>query len=107
MGGYPVSDLGQFNEQMMDYPDFHVPGTILIWGANPLRSNADCFQGFWITDCMKEGSKLVVIDPMINWMSAKAEVQIQIRPGTDAAVAMAMNHVIMEEDLYDHDFVEK
>lgn len=107
MGGYPVSDFGQFNEQMMDYPDFTVPGTILIWGANPLRSNADCFQGFWITDAMKRGSQLVVIDPMINWMSAKAAVQIQIRPGTDAAVAMAMNHVIMEEDLYDHDFVEK
>ena len=91
MGGYPVSDFGQFNEQMMDYPDFTVPGTILIWGANPLRSNADCFQGFWITDAMKRGSQLVVIDPMINWMSAKAAVQIQIRPGTDAAVAMAMN----------------
>ena len=107
MGGYPVSDMGQFNEQMMDYPDFTPPGTILIWGANPLKSNADCFQGFWMTDCYKKGSKFVVVDPMINWMSAKAEVQIQIRPGTDAAVAMAMNHVIIEEDLYDHEFVEE
>lgn len=106
MGGYPVPDMGQFNEQMMDYPDFTPPGTILIWGANPLRSNADCFQGFWVTDCMKAGSKLVVVDPMINWMSSKAEVQIQIRPGTDCAVAMAMNQVIIEEDLYDHEFVE-
>ncbi len=106
-GAYPVPDMGQFNEARYDYPDFQFPGTILIWGANPLKSNADCFQGYWITDCMKKGgSKLVVIDPMINWMSARAEVQIQIRPGTDCAVALAMNHVIIEEDLYDHDFVD-
>lgn len=107
MGSYPVSDFGQFNEQMLDHPEFQIPGTILVWGSNPLRSNADCFQGFWVTDVMKRGSKLVVVDPLINWMSAKAEVQIQIRPGTDAAVAMAMNHVIIEEDLIDHEFADK
>lgn len=107
MGGYPVPDMGQFNEARYDYPDFEFPGTILLTGGNPLASNADCYQGFWITDCMqKGGSKLVVIDPQIIWLSAKAEVAIQIRPGTDAAIAMAMNHVIMEEDLYDHEFVD-
>lgn len=108
MGAYPVPDMSQFNEARYDYEGYEYPGTILIWGGNPLISNADCFQGFWITDCMQRGgSKIVVVDPQVIWLAAKAEVFIQVRPGTDCAVALAMNHVILEEDLYDHDFVDR
>lgn len=107
MGGLPEPDMGQFNESRYDHPQYEFPGTILIWGSNPLISNADAFFGAWITDCMqKGGSKLVVVDPRVNWLASRAEVYIPIRPAADGAVAMAMNTVIIEEGLYDHEFVE-
>ena len=56
---------------------------------------------------MKEGgTKLLVLDPSCTWLASKAEVWLPVRPGTDAAVVIAMLGVIIEEDLYDHDFVE-
>ena len=45
------------------------------------------------------GTKLITVDPRITWMAAHSEYHIQVRPGTDAAVAMAMLHVMIEEDL--------
>ena len=70
-------------------------------------TNADGFLGHWIVECMRHGTKLLNVDPRITWMAAHAEVNLQVRPGTDAAVAMAVLNVIISEDLYDHDFVEK
>ena len=80
---------------------------MLICGNNALISNGDGFFGHWIVDVMKEGgTKLLVLDPSCTWLASKAEVWLPVRPGTDAAVVIAMLGVIIEEDLYDHDFVE-
>ncbi len=78
-----------------------------IWGNNPVVSNADGFYGHWVVDLMKRGTKLIVIDPRLTWLASKAELWLQIRPGTDAALALGMLNVIINEDLYDHDFVDK
>ena len=56
---------------------------------------------------MKRGSKLIVVDPRRTWLANKSEHFLQLRPGTDAALAMAMLDVIIKEDLYDHDFVDR
>ena len=56
---------------------------------------------------MKRGSELIVIDPRVTWLAAHAAWHIQLRPGTDAAVGLGMLNVIINEDLYDHEFVEK
>ena len=50
--------------------------------------------------------RLVVADPRVNWLATRAEVHLQLRPGTDGALALGLLNVVVEEDLYDHEFVE-
>lgn len=90
-----------------DNPEWVAPKNIFVWGNNPLIANADGNLGHWVIDCMKRGSKLIVVDPRLTWLAAKADLWLQIRPGTDSMLALSMGKYIMENDLYDHEFVEK
>lgn len=106
-GDVMVADCAQTVPDGYDNPDFKSPEVIVIWCCYPLVSNADGFLGHWLIDEMRMGSKLIVIDPRLNWMAAQAEYYVQIRPGTDGALALGMINIIIQEDLYDHDFVER
>ena len=83
------------------------PECIVLWGKNPTESNGDGFFGHAIVDLMKRGTKLVTIDPRLTWLGARAEYHLQVRPGTDPAIGLGLLNVIINEDLYDHDFVEQ
>ena len=108
LGGPSVVDCGQYDARRYDSPEYEYPEVILQWGCNAIMTNADGFLGHWIIDCMRQGgTKLITVDPRITWMAAHSEYHIQVRPGTDAAVAMAMLHVMIEEDLVDHEFIDK
>ena len=72
----------------------------------PRMQGMNAVLGHWIIDCMRRGSKLFVVDPQVTWLSAHAEQYIQVRPGTDAALALAIGHVMIEEELYDKEFVD-
>ena len=63
------------------------------------RANSDGTLGHWIVESMKRGSKLMVMDPKLTWVAGKADVWFQVRPGTDAALALALCNVIIEEGL--------
>jgi anaerobic selenocysteine-containing dehydrogenase len=106
-GGLPVVDCAQFFKDRYDNPEYVKPEVIIIWGCDPIVSSADGFIGHWITDLMKMGTKIIMIDPALRWTASRAEMWLRIRPGTDAALALGMLNVIINEDLYDHDFVEK
>ena len=106
-GSTGIADMGQALEKRFDDPRYHVPDMMLIWGNNPIVTNADGFFGHWVIDCMKRGMKIIVVDPRLTWLASKAEAWIQLRPGTDGAVALAFLHVMIEEGLYDAEFVEK
>ena len=106
LGDTFIADCGQLNEARFDHPDYRRPDLFIIWGNNPLRANADGFYGHWIIDCMRRGSELFVVDPQVTWLSAHAKLYVQVRPGTDAALALAIGHVMVEEELYDKEFVE-
>ena len=56
---------------------------------------------------VRNGSRLVVADPRKIWMSGIAEKHMQLNPGTDVWLLNAMAHVIIEEDLVDHEFIEQ
>lgn len=102
--------LGDYSQQFAlryDDPRWEVPETIIIWGNNPIVSNSDGLYGHWVVDCMKRGSKLIVMDPRATWLASKAEYHLPIRPGTDGAMALTMLNIIISEDLYDHDFVDR
>jgi len=102
-----IADCSQFFEDRYDNPEWRAPEIILLWGNNPLPSNPDGFLGHWIVDCMRRGSKLIVVDPRLTWLAAKAKHWLKVRPGTDAALALGFLNVIINEELYDKEFVEK
>ena len=53
----------------------------------------------------ERGMKLIVVDPRKTPTTAIADIHLQLRPGTDGALALSMAHVIINEKLYDQDFV--
>jgi anaerobic selenocysteine-containing dehydrogenase len=106
-GAYCVLDASQFLEKRYNSPEWTPPKYIILWAQYPAAGCHDGFFGHWIVDCMRRGSKLIVIDPRATWFSSRAEVHLQNRPGTDGAIAMGMLNVIINEELYDKEFVEK
>jgi len=105
-GGDQVADMSQFLPGRYDDPKYQRPEVLVIWGNNPIIANSDGFFGHWVVDLMKKGTKLIVIDPRLTWLASKADVWLRIRPGTDAALALAMINTIVKEELYDKDFVD-
>lgn len=81
------------------------PKCIVMWGCNPLWTNPDEYKGvsFWRT--YQKGAKLIVIDPRKGFLAKRADLWLQIRPGTDAALVLGFHNVIIEEELYDKEFV--
>ena len=82
-----------YKRQRYDNPDWQRPDLIVIWGNNPIVSNSDGLYGHWVVDCLKRGSRAIVIDPRMIWLASKAELYLQIRPGTDGALARSLIHI--------------
>ena len=76
---------------------------ILIWGSNPVVSNLH----FWsrCQEAKRRGARLVCVDPWRNQTARRCHQWVAPRPGTDAALALAMMHVIIGEGLHDADYV--
>ncbi|MBE6473875.1 MAG: dehydrogenase [Coriobacteriaceae bacterium] len=106
MGCYTCPDFSMQFPDRYDNPEWVAPKNIFVWGNNPLIANADGNLGHWIVDCMQRGSKLVVVDPRLTWLASRAELWLQLRPGTDSMLALAMSKYIIENKLYDAEFVE-
>lgn len=81
------------------------PKCIVLWAVNPLWTNPDEYKGVDFWRAYKKGASLIVIDPRKNFYTRKADLWLQLRPGTDAALAMGFFNVIIQEELYDKDFV--
>lgn len=78
---------------------------IILWACNLLSTNAHLWP--FIDEARKRGAKLVVIDPVKTGTTAMADLHLRPRPGTDAALALAMIHVIIREGLVDRDYVDR
>jgi len=76
---------------------------ILVWGANVTESQIQTWH--FIADAIENGAKLIVIDPRLSIIAAKADVWIRPKFGTDPALALSMINVIIENNLYDKEFV--
>jgi anaerobic selenocysteine-containing dehydrogenase len=104
--GYPEIDFAGTYPDRYDNPNYVQPKWIMEWGKNPLMSNPDGFFGHSLIDMMKRGTELIMIDPRMTWLGTRSKYVCQLRPGTDAALALAFINVIINEELYDKDFVE-
>ena len=76
---------------------------ILIWGSNSVGSNLH----FWrlAQEAKRQGAKLVCIDPRKTETADKCHVHLAIRPGTDAALALALMHELIVNNWLDHDYI--
>jgi anaerobic selenocysteine-containing dehydrogenase len=84
-------------------PDLEKAGCILYWGYNPSVSRL--VHATATVDAVKRGARLVVVDPRRTGLASKAEHWLQVRPGTDAALALGLIHVMLEQGWYDEAFV--
>jgi anaerobic selenocysteine-containing dehydrogenase len=76
---------------------------IILWGTNTVVTNLHLWP--LVTQARRAGARLVVIDPLRTRTAAEADWHIQPLPGTDAALALGMMHVIVEEELHDKRYV--
>ncbi|MCF8029040.1 MAG: molybdopterin-dependent oxidoreductase [Desulfobacteraceae bacterium] len=86
-------------------PDYANSRCMLLWAHNPEKSWPGLYMND-IRDGLKNGAKLIVVDPRGTRLAKKADHWLQIRPGTDVAMALCFMHVIIENELYDKAFVE-
>ena len=78
---------------------------IVIWGGNPIVTNLHLWPR--IREAKAAGATVVVIDPVRTRTAAAADWHVQPRPGTDAALALGMMRVSVDEDLHDADYVAR
>ena len=87
-------------------PDYeHPPEVIVLWGVNPQFTSVA--QHRRIARALEEGTRLVVIDTVDTWYTRRAELWVRPRPASDLALTLGVIHVVIEEGLYDSEFVEK
>ncbi|QTA85738.1 molybdopterin-containing oxidoreductase family protein [Desulfonema magnum] len=93
-GFYPVADF------------HHQSKTVILWGSNVTGTNEEGEICSLLLNQIKQGTELIVVDPKKTDLAKKAKFWLQIKPGTDNALALAFLNVIIEEGLYDKAFVE-
>src|SRR4030042_2685460 len=84
-------------------PDLKNAKCLLVWSANPFHTNPGSARA--ILKGKEKGMKLIVGDPRETPTTALADIHLQVRPGTDGALALAMANIIINEKLYAQDFV--
>ncbi len=86
------------------FSDIENAKLVVIWGKNP-AAHCPPHDFKKIEEAHKRGARIVVIDPRRTVMAKYSNAEwIPIRPGTDAALALGLCNVIIEEELYDEDF---
>ncbi len=92
-------------------PDYENSKLIIFWGVNPANTTRFCcyasYDGYnkIIPRARDKGAKIVVIDPIRSETASFADIWIHPKIGTDSALGLSMIHTIINEDLYDEEFV--
>jgi len=84
-------------------PDYERAGCILLWGHNP--STSLLAAATKVADARARGAKLIVVDPRRIGFAVKADCWLRVRPGTDAAIALAIAGVMIDQGWFDAEFV--
>lgn len=92
-GYYPVVDFKQPTE------------LVVLWASNPTATHEEGGIASQLMARLRDGARLMVIDPHCGEMAERADLHLQIRPGSDAALALGLINVIISQKLYDEDFV--
>jgi len=93
-GFYPVTDF------------HHKSELVILWGSNLTATNEEGEICRPLIDQLKQGTRLIVVDPRKTVLAGRAEHWLPIRPGTDHALALSFLEVLVETNRYDRNFVE-
>ncbi|MEI2733846.1 MAG: molybdopterin-dependent oxidoreductase [Rhodoblastus sp.] len=96
-GDFPVSD----------YTGGTPPACIMFWGHNPLNSGPDGETRFNVREALAANPRTIVVDPRRTELARNADIWLQLRPGTDDALALSFLNTIIQEKLYDEEFVRQ
>jgi anaerobic selenocysteine-containing dehydrogenase len=92
-GFYPVADF------------HHKSDLVLLWGSNITATNEEGEICSLLVKQLRQGTKLIIVDPRKTVLSGRSEHWLQVQPGTDHALALAFLNVIIAQKAYDKDFV--
>ncbi len=86
-------------------PDYDRTAVMVEWGA----CRPETHLPFWrmIRKALKRGAKLIVVDPVRSKIADRADLWLQVRPGSDGALALGLIQVFIEEGLYDREFASR
>ncbi len=91
--GVPPEEMGEHSE------------LVVVWGANPVHTHVNLMTH--IARARRRGAPLVVVDPYRTATAEKADLHLPLRPGTDAALACAVMHVLFAEGYADRDYLAR
>ncbi len=80
---------------------------VVLWGYNPAATNPVFFGQYVEKAVLDNGAKLIAVDAVKTQSAKYADIYLQPYPGTDLAIILAMINYVIENDLYDKDFVAK
>ena len=89
----------------IDMEQFENARLILIWGSNPIVSSLHLWSR--VQEAKRRGAKLIAIDPYRSQTAEKCHQHLALLPGTDAALALGMMHVLIGEHLIDRDYIDR
>jgi len=78
---------------------------VILWGTNTLTSNPHLWP--FVLEAKRRGAPIIAIDPLRTRTAQQCDEWMAIRPGTDAALALGIMHVLFAEDLVDRDYIER
>lgn len=94
-----------FTYGCMTSPDHRHSNCVVVWGKNDADTNPAGYN--LILEARKRGARLIVIDPVRTKLASMADIWLQVKPGGDGLLAMAMLYVLIHEGIYDNDFVRR
>lgn len=99
-----TSGVSRVTYGWQSFPDYWHTKVIVMWGHDP-QPNKWTAEYLWARDAVKRGAKMIVVDPRISFSAKRSNLHLRLRPGSDPALLMGWLHVIINEELYDKEFV--
>jgi anaerobic selenocysteine-containing dehydrogenase len=103
-GGYGTGYTLGHNQVGMDPETFGASKLILLWGTNTLTTNHHLWKH--VESARRDGAYVVVIDPLRTRTAGRADEHVSLIPGTDAALALGLLHVVVSLGREDREFIE-
>ncbi|MFC2013923.1 molybdopterin-dependent oxidoreductase [Chloroflexota bacterium] len=106
-GPFPIAEMFTYGGLLATEAriDARNSNCLVMWGANPVYTYP--ILGRDILKAKARGAKLIVVDPRLTPLASKADIWLQVRPGTDAALALGMLNIIINSGLFDKEFMDK